>query len=148
MTLKTRITEDMKAALRARETARLSTIRLLLAAIKQKEVDERVELGEADVVGIIDKMIKQRRESIAQFDRGSRPDLAAAEQAEIDILQAYMPKPLSEAEIDTLVADAVEKAGASGMSAMGRVMSVLKAELAGRAHMSQVSAKVKARLAQ
>ena len=99
-------------------------------------------------MGIIDKMIKQRRESIAQFDRGSRPDLAAAEQAEIDILQAYMPKPLSEAEIDTLVADAVEKAGASGMSAMGRVMSVLKAELAGRADMSQVSAKVKARLAQ
>src|SRR5215472_10448160 len=100
MTLKARITEDMKTAMRARATARLSTIRLLLAAMKQKEVDERVELADADIVGIIDKMIKQRRESIKQFETGGRADLAAAESAEIDVLQSYMPQRLSDAEID------------------------------------------------
>jgi uncharacterized protein YqeY len=148
MTLKARITEDMKAAMRARETARLSTIRLLLAAMKQKEVDERVELSDADIVGIIDKMIKQRRESISQFEAGGRAELAAAEAAEIKILQGYMPQRLTEAEIDQLVDAAIAGAGASGMAAMGKVMSLLKPQLAGRADMGEVSARVKSRLSQ
>ena len=150
MTLKARITEDMKNAMRAKEAARLSTIRMLLAAMKQREVDERIELADADVVAIIDKMIKQRRESIVQFDAGNRPDLAAAERAEITLLQAYMPQPLSETEIDALIASAVAEAaqtGAVGMAAMGKVMAAIRPQLAGRADMSLVSAKVKSRLA-
>jgi hypothetical protein len=147
MTLKERITEDMKAAMRAREAARLSTIRLLLAAIKQKEVDERVVLSDADVVGIIDKMIKQRRESIAQFEQGGRPELAAAEGAEIDLLQGYLPEKLSQAEIDRLIEEAIGVAGASGPAAMGKVMGTLKGQLAGRADMTEVASRVKARLA-
>jgi len=146
MTLKARITEDMKAAMRARETARLSTIRLLLAAIKQKEVDERVELSDADVVGIIDKMIKQRRESSGMFESGGRSELAAAERAEIEVLQGYMSRALSDAEIDVLIDAALKSSGASGMAAMGKVMAALKPQLAGRADMTQVSARVKARL--
>ena len=146
MSLKARITEDMKAAMRAREAARLSTIRLLLAAMKQKEVDERVELSDPDVLAIIDKMIKQRRESITQFDAGGRPELAAAERAEIEILQGYMPQRLTEAEIDALVDAAIAGAGASGMAAMGKVMASLKSQVAGRADMAQVSAKVKSKL--
>ena len=146
MTLKAKITEDMKAAMRARETARLSTIRLLLAAMKQKEVDERVELADADIVGIIDKMIKQRRESIAQFEAGGRAELAAAERAEIEVLQSYLPRRLSESEIDALIDAAIANAGATGMAAMGKVMAALKPQLAGRADMTQVSARVKARL--
>jgi len=147
MTLKERITEDMKAAMRARDAARLSTIRLLLAAIKQKEVDERVVLSDADVVAIIDKMIKQRRESIAQFEQGGRQELAAAERAEIDVLQGYMPEKLSQAEIDRLIEEVIAAAGASGPAAMGKVMSSLKGQLAGRADMTEVAARVKARLA-
>jgi uncharacterized protein len=147
MTLKARITEDMKNAMRAKETTRLSTIRMLLAAMKQREVDERIELADSDVVAIIDKMIKQRRESIAAFESGGRPELAAAEGAEIALLQTYMPQQLPEAEIDALIAAALAGAGASGMSAMGKVMATLKPQLAGRADMTQVSAKVKARLA-
>ncbi|HXL83957.1 MAG TPA: GatB/YqeY domain-containing protein [Casimicrobiaceae bacterium] len=149
MTLKARITEDMKNAMRAKEATRLSTIRLLLAAMKQREVDERIELADADVVAIIDKMIKQRRESIVQFDAGNRPDLAAVERAEITLLQAYMPQPLSETEIDALIASAVANAaqgGAVGMAAMGKVMAAIRPQLAGRANMSLVSAKVKSRL--
>jgi uncharacterized protein len=146
MTLKSRITDDMKAAMRARETARLSTIRLLLAAMKQKEVDERVELTDADILGIIDKMIKQRRESITQFEAGGRAELAAAERAEIEILRGYMPQRLTEAEIDALVDAAIAGAGATGMAAMGKVMANLKPQLAGRADMSEVSARVKSRL--
>jgi len=148
MTLKARITEDMKNAMRAKEATRLSTIRMLLAAMKQREVDERIELADADVVAIIDKMIKQRRESIVQFDAGNRPDLAAAEHAEITLLQAYMPQPLSETEIDALIASAVADAaqgGSVGMAAMGKVMAALRPQLAGRADMSLVSAKVKNR---
>jgi uncharacterized protein YqeY len=133
--------------MRAREAARLSTIRLLLAAMKQKEVDERVDLSDADVLAIIDKMIKQRRESITQFDAGGRPELAAAERAEIEILEGYMPQRLPEAEIDALVDAAIASAGATGMAAMGKVMANLKSQLAGRADMAVVSAKVKARLA-
>ena len=149
MTLKARITEDMKNAMRAKEATRLSTIRMLLAAMKQREVDERIELADADVVAIIDKMIKQRRESIVQFDAGNRPDLAAVERAEITLLQAYMPQPLSEAEIDALIARAVAdvaQGGAVGMAAMGKVMAAIRPQLAGRADMSLVSAKVKSRL--
>ena len=149
MTLKARITEDMKNAMRAKEATRLSTIRMLLAAMKQREVDERIELADADVVAIIDKMIKQRRESIVQFDAGNRPELAAAERAEIEQLQAYMPQPLPEAEIDALIAAAVTDAaqsGAAGMAAMGKVMAAIRPQLAGRADMGAVSAKVKARL--
>jgi len=145
MTLKARITDEMKDAMRAKATARLSTIRLLLAAIKQKEVDERVEVSDADIVAIIERMIKQRRESVAQFEAGKRPDLVAHERAEIDILQSYMPQALSDAEVDALIAAAVAQSG-GGMAAMGKVMAALKAQLAGRADMGAVSAKVKSRL--
>jgi uncharacterized protein YqeY len=147
MALRSRITEEMKAALRAGERARLSTIRLLLAAIKQREVDERIELSDADIVGIIERMIKQRRESIAAFDAGGRPELSAAERAEIDVLQAYMPQPLADAEIAALIEAALASAGASGPAAMGKVMSALRPQLAGRADMTRVAAAVKARLA-
>ena len=145
MSLKTRITEDMKDAMRAKYAARLSTIRLLLAAIKQKEVDERVVVSDTDIVAIIERMIKQRRESVAQFEAGKRPDLVAHERAEIDILQSYMPQALSEVEVDALIAAAVAQSG-GGLAAMGKVMAVLKPQLAGRADMGAVSAKVKARL--
>ena len=145
MTLKARITDDMKDAMRAKAAARLSTIRLLLAAIKQKEVDERVDVSDADVVAIIERMIKQRRESVTQFEAGKRPDLVAHERAEIDILQSYMPQALSDVEVDALIAAAVAQSG-GGMPAMGKVMAILKPQLAGRADMGAVSAKVKARL--
>jgi len=147
MTLKERITEDMKAAMRAKDTARLSTIRLLLAAIKQREVDERITLTDADVLGVIDKMMKQRRDSIGQFEAGNRKDLADAERAEVAVLSGYMPAQLDEQEIDAMIAAAIAKTGAAGMSGMGKVMAELKPELAGRADLAAVSAKVKARLA-
>lgn len=149
MSLKARISDDMKAAMRARETERLGTIRLLLAAIKQREVDERRTLSDPDVVTVIDRMIKQRKDSIAQFDAGNRPDLANAERAEIAILEAYLPKRMSDAEIDAAVERAIadaRAAGASGPALMGKVMAALKPQLSGRADMAQVSAKVKARL--
>ncbi len=147
MTLKARITEDMKDAMRAKDTARLSTVRLLLAAIKQREVDERRELPDADVLAVIDKMVKQRRDSIAQFEAGKRMDLVAIEQSELEVLQGYLPKQLSDAEIDAIVAASIVATGAAGPSGMGKVMGELKGQLAGRADMSIVSAKVKARLA-
>jgi len=147
MTLKSRITEDMKAAMRAHEAERLSTIRMLLAAIKQREVDERIELTEADVLTVIEKMVKQRKDSITQFEAGKRPDLAAKERAEIDVLQTYMPAQATDAEIDAEIAAALAASGASGMAAMGKVMAVLKPKLAGRADMGAVSARVKTRLA-
>jgi hypothetical protein len=147
MTLKAQITEDMKNAMRARDSARLSTIRLLLAAIKQREVDERIELADADVLAVVDKMIKQRRDSIAQFEAGHRPDLAAAERAEVEVLQAYLPAQLSEAEIDAAIAEAIAATGATGLAGMGKVMGALKPRLAGRADLGAVSAKIKARLA-
>ncbi|MEO8847835.1 MAG: GatB/YqeY domain-containing protein [Casimicrobiaceae bacterium] len=145
--LKDRITEDMKNAMRARETARLSTIRLLLAAMKQREVDERIELTDADVVAIVDKMIKQRKDSITQFVAGNRNDLADAERAEIVILATYLPAQLSDAEIDAAISKAIVSTGASGAAGIGKVMAVVKPALAGRADMSAVSAKVKAALA-
>jgi len=147
MSLKSRVVEDMKTAMRAKDAPRLSTIRMLLAAIKQREVDERIELTDADVLAIIDKMMKQRRDSIAQFEAGKRDDLAAAERAEIAVLEGYMPARLSDAEIDALIADAIAASGASGLAAMGKVMTLLKPKLAGRADMGAVSARIKAKLA-
>jgi uncharacterized protein YqeY len=147
MTLKARITEDMKTAMRAKDTARLSAIRLLLAAIKQREVDERKELTDADVLAVIDKMVKQRRDSIAQFTAGKRMDLVAAEEAELAVLATYQPEQMSQSEIDAAIEAAVVATGAAGPAGMGKVMAELKGKLAGRADMSAVSARVKARLA-
>jgi len=146
MSLKERITEEMKAALRAREAARLSAIRLLLAAVKQKEVDERAVLDDAGVLAIIEKMIKQRRESIAQYEKANRTDLVEAERFELGVLQAYLPQQLSEAELAQAVDAALGETGAAGMKDMGKVMAVLKPRLAGRGDMAKVSALVKARL--
>ena len=146
MTLKARITEDMKDAMRAHDAARLSTIRMLLAAIKQREIDERIELGDADVLGVIEKMVKQRKDSIVQFEAGKREDLAAKERAEIDVLHGYLPVQASDAEIDAEIAAALAATGAAGMAGMGKVMAVLKPKLAGRADMGAVSARVKAKL--
>jgi uncharacterized protein YqeY len=149
MTLKDRITADMKDAMRARESARLSTLRLLLAAIKLREVDERKPVTDTDVIGVLDKMVRQRRESIAQFDAGNRPDLANAERAEIAILETYLPQAMTDTEIDAAIDDAVRAvraAGAAGPALMGKVMGTLKGKLTGRADMAQVSAKVKSRL--
>ncbi len=144
--LKASITEDMKTAMRAKDAPRLSTIRMLLAAIKQREVDERIELTDSDVLAIIGKMIKQRKDSIAQFEAGGRADLAAVERAEIAVLETYLPQALSEAEIDALVSDAIAATGVAGPAGMGKVMATLKPQLAGRADLGAVSAKVKARL--
>ena len=147
MTLKERINEDMKAAMRAGETGKRDAIRLLLAAIKQKEVDERVVLDDAAVVAVIDKMLKQRRDSITQYDAAGRADLADAERFEADLLSAYMPAGLSDAEIGAAVAAAIAESAAAGPGDMGKVMAVLKPKLAGRADMSDVSKRVKAALA-
>ena len=149
MSLTDRISADVKDAMRARESARVSTLRLLLAAIKQREVDERKTLSDDDVISVIDKMVRQRRESIAQFDAGNRPDLAAVERAEIAILETYLPQPLPDAEIDAAIDEALASAraaGAAGPALMGKVMGVLKPKLAGRADMAAVSSRVKSRL--
>lgn len=147
MSLKARVTDDMKTAMRAKETARLGTIRLLLAAIKQKEVDERIELDDAAVSSIVEKLIKQRKDSISQFQAAGRDDLVAAEQAELVVLQAYLPEQLSAAEVEAAVTAAIAESGASSTKDMGKVMGLLKPRLAGRADMGQVSALIKARLA-
>ena len=146
MSLKDRITEDMKAALRARDGARLSAIRLLLAAIQQREVDERITLGDAEVLSVIEKMLKQRRDSLQQFEAAGRQDLADKEKFEVTVLQAYMPKALSEAEVEAAVMEAVGASGAKGMQDIGKVMALLKPKLAGRADMAKVSALVKSKL--
>jgi len=146
VSLKARISDDMKAAMRAKDAPRLGAIRLLLAAMKQKEVDERVELTDTDVISIIEKMIKQRRDSIAQYEAGNRKDLADAERFEITVLAAYMPQALSDAEIAAAIAEAVQSSGAKAMSDMGKVMAVLKPRLAGKADMGKVSALVKSKL--
>ena len=146
MPLKAQITEDMKAAMRAKDAPRLSAIRLLLAAMKQREVDERIELADADILAIIEKMLKQRRDSVTQYEAGGRQDLADVERFEIGVLSGYMPQQLSEAEIAGEVAAAVAAAGAKGMQDMGKVMALLKPKLAGRADMAKVSALVKAKL--
>lgn len=147
MSLKDRITDDMKNAMRAKDAARLSTIRMLLAACKQREVDERIVLDDAAVVAIVDRLIKQRRESIAQFTTANRLDLADKERAEVTVLEAYLPQRLTEAEIDSAVDALVAELGASGPADMGKVMGQVKAKLAGRADMGAVSAAVKQRLA-
>lgn len=147
MTLKDRITEDMKAAMRARETARLSAIRLLTAAIKQREVDERIVLDDIQVASVVEKLIKQRKDSITQYEAAKRQDLADAEKFELDVLTAYLPQQADPAEIAATVANAVSSTGAKGPADMGKVMAVVKAQLAGRADMGEVSKMIKARLA-
>ena len=143
MSLKERITEDMKAAMRAKDAERLGTIRMLLAACKQREVDERIELDDAAVIGLVDKLIKQRRDSVSAFEQGGRPDLAAKENAEIGVPQGYLPQRLSAGEVAAAVAAIVAAAGASGPGDMGKVMGAAKAQLAGKADMAAVSAAVK-----
>ncbi len=147
MSLKSRISDDMKMAMKARETTRLGAIRLLLAAVKQREIDDRVELDDAGVLAVIDKMLKQRRDSIGQYEAAGRQDLADAEKLEVAVLTGYMPQALSPAEIQAAVAEAVAASGAAGMQDMGKVMAILKPQLAGRADMSQVSGLVKTALA-
>jgi uncharacterized protein YqeY len=147
MSLKERITEDMKAAMRARQAERLSAIRMLLAAIKQREVDSRAEADDAAVVAIVEKLIKQRRDSIAQFEAGGRSDLVAREGAEVRVLAEYLPQQMSEAQVGAAIEAAIAEAGATGPAAMGKVMGLLKARLAGRADIGRVSAEVRKRLA-
>ena len=146
MPLKDRITEDMKGAMRAGEKERLGTIRLVLAAIKQREVDERITLDDGQVLAVLEKMIKQRKESIAQFESGGRADLVAKEQAELAVLQVYLPAQMSEAEIDALIAEAVGATGASSIKDMGKVMGIVKAKAQGKADMGAVSARIKQKL--
>jgi uncharacterized protein len=146
MPLKQRITEDMKAAMRAKDQPRLSAVRLLLAAMKQKEVDERVELTDVDVLSIIEKMLKQRRESIAQYESAGRMDLADVEKFESGVLSQYLPQQLGDAEVAEAVAAAIAESGAAGPKDMGKVMALLKPRLAGRADMGKVSGLVKSRL--
>ncbi len=143
MSLKDRVTEDMKAAMRARDAQRLSTIRMLLAACKQREVDERIELDDAAVIGLVDKLIKQRKDSITAFEQGGRADLVAKESAEIDVLQTYLPQRLGAEEVTQAVAAMVAELGASGPGDMGKVMAAAKARFAGKADMAMVSAVVK-----
>ncbi len=147
MALKERISEDVKTAMRAKDSERLSALRLLLAAIKQREVDERIQMSDDDVVAVIERMLKQRRESIKQFEAGARQDLADKEKFEVEVLSGYMPQALSAQEIEQAVVAAITAAGAKSAQDMGKVMAALKPKLAGRADMAQVSALVKARLA-
>ncbi|RFC31641.1 MAG: hypothetical protein DID92_2727745650 [Candidatus Nitrotoga sp. SPKER] len=148
MNLTQQIREDMKIAMRAKDSVRLGAIRLLLAAIKQREVDERIELSDADVIAVINKMIKQRRDSITQFEAAARHELADIEKVEISVLQTYMPQPMTEAEVEIAVNDAIASSGVQGAQEMGKVIALLKPKLGGRADMSKVSALVKARLSQ
>ncbi len=150
MSLKETITNDMKTAMKAGDSGKLGTIRMLLAAMKQREVDERIVLTDADVVAIVEKAIKQRKESIAQFTAGNRPDLVAKEEAELVVISAYMPAQMSDADVEAVVAAAVAEVAASGVTgnaAMGKIMAIIKPKLAGKADMTTVSAKVKAKLA-
>lgn len=146
MPLKEKITNDMKDALRAGDKPRLSVIRLMLAAIKQREVDERITLDDTQVLAVLDKMLKQRRDSVAQFEKGQRSDLAAQETAEIKIIQSYLPAQLSPAELEQLVDAAIRESDANSMKDMGKVMGLLKPKLQGRADMGAVSARIKAKL--
>ncbi|MBU0593835.1 MAG: GatB/YqeY domain-containing protein [Gammaproteobacteria bacterium] len=146
MSLRERITEDMKTAMRAKDTPRLGAIRLLQAAIKQREVDERIELDDAQVVAVIEKMLKQRRDSISQYEAANRNDLADVEKFEVSVLQTYMPQALSDAEVEQMVVDAVAASGAAGVKDMGKVMAAVKPQVAGRADMGKVSALIKAKL--
>ena len=146
MSLKAQITEDMKTAMRAKDSVRLGTIRLLLAAIKQREVDERIELTDADVISVIEKMLKQRRDSIAAFESANRTDLADIEKFEVTVLQTYMPKQMSEAEISAIVDQVIAESGAQGAKDMGKVVGLVKPLVAGMADMGKVSGLIKAKL--
>lgn len=146
MPLKDRITADMKDALRAGDKPRLGVIRLMLAAIKQREVDERIQLDDTQVLAVLDKMLKQRRESIVQYEQGRRADLVAQEQAEVAVIHSYLPAQLAEAELDKLIAEAVQQSAAASMRDMGKVMALLKPQVQGRADMGAVSARIKAKL--
>ena len=146
MSLKARITEDMKAAMRAGEKDRLSCIRMLQAGIKQREVDERVTLGDADVLAVIDKMIKQRKESVVQFEAGKRADLVAKESAEIAVLSSYLPAQLDAADLDAMIKDAIAATSAASMKDMGKVMGMLKPKVQGRTDMGALSARIKSAL--
>ena len=146
MSLKIQITDDMKSAMRSKDSARLGTIRLLLAAIKQKEVDERIELVDVDIVSIIDKMLKQRRDSISAFSKADRKDLVEKEEFELKVLQDYMPQQLTEQEVEEAIIDAIESAGANSMKDMGVIMNILKPKLAGKTNMADVSKKIKTKL--
>jgi uncharacterized protein YqeY len=144
--LKDRITEEMKNAMRAGEKERLATIRLILSAIKQREVDERIQLDDTQVLAVVEKMVKQRKESIAQFEAGGRADLVAKEQAEMTVLQSYLPTQMSDAEVDALIAEAIASTGAASIKDMGKVMAAVKAKAQGRADMGAVSARIKQKL--
>ncbi len=147
MSLKAQITEDMKNAMRAKETARLGTIRLLLSAIKQREVDERIELTDADVISVIEKMLKQRRDSITAYESANRTDLADIEKFEVSVLQTYLPQQLTEDELKAVLEKVVAESGAAGMQDMGKVMAAIKPLVAGKADMGKISGLIKARLA-
>jgi uncharacterized protein YqeY len=147
MSLKDQILNDMKAAMRSGEKTRLGVIRLITSAIKQREVDERISLDDTAVMAILEKMIKQRRDSIAQFQAGGRPELAEVESSEIAILQAYLPEALSESELDAIILSAIGESGAAGIKDMGKVMALVKPKVQGRADMGAVSGKIKAKLA-
>jgi hypothetical protein len=146
VTLKERIQEDMKTAMRGGQRERLATVRLILAAIKQREVDERISLEDTQVLAVIEKMVKQRRESISAFQAGGRSDLVAKEQAELDLLQTYLPEPLDEAAIDTLIGAAIAESGATSVKDMGKVMALIKTRAAGRVDMGTLGARVRSRL--
>jgi uncharacterized protein YqeY len=146
MSLKDRIQDDMKAAMRSGEKERLGTIRLILAAIKQREVDERITLDDAQLISVLERMGKQRRESIAQFQAGARPDLVEKENAELKIISGYLPSQLSDAELDTLISEAIALTGASSIKDMGKLMNIIKSKAQGRVDMAAVGARVKARL--
>jgi uncharacterized protein YqeY len=145
-TLQQRLTDDMKTAMRSKDAHRLGVIRLIRAAIKQREVDERIELDDSQVLAILDKMNKQRRDSIDQYTKGDRPDLAEVERAEIEVIKDYLPPALSDAEIDTMITDAIASSGASSPKDMGKVIGLLKGKLQGRADMGAVSGQIKAKL--
>jgi uncharacterized protein YqeY len=146
MSLKERIIDDMKAAMRSGEKERLGVIRMITAAIKQREVDERITLDDAQVIGVLEKMVKQRKESVVQFQAGNRPDLVDRETSEIQLLQGYLPSPLSDADLDNLIAAAMAATGASSIKDMGKVMGIVKGKAQGRADMAAVGAKIKAKL--
>ena len=146
MALREQLNEDIKSSMKAREQDKLATLRLMLSAVKQKEVDERITLDDAAVIGVVEKMIKQRRESIAQFEKGGRQELADREKAEIAVLEAYLPKQLSQAEVEAIVAEAIAATGAKSPADMGKVMGVVKPRLAGKADMGKVSGLVKSKL--
>jgi len=146
VSLKTRITEDMKNAMRAKDTARLGAIRLLQSAIKQREVDERIELNDQQVIEAIEKMLKQRRDSIAQYAAANRQDLVDAEKFEVNVLQEYLPTPLTDAEVDAIIAQAIINSGAQGMQDMGKVMALVKPQVVGKADMANISSLIKSKL--